>query len=545
MKTLSKALLIFIMTAFILVVAFFSLYFNIKKLPEAPTAYAAERVAQDTVAYNLELPGKNLFDKTNLNAYTTSSWGVTYPTDTQIKIEHKNIYQSTQPYIVVSVEKNTDYTVSYDFIERTFPTSKGIIDIKGNSNPANTGSTLIAGRRDDFASVTVNSGIYNYIIILFGIENYSEQGYFIIDKFQIEKDSTTTEYERYKGYTPSTKSINTINMEGNFLLTKESIITFQNMSFSHMFYHHVKKDIETPEMSIQPTQNNLEWLEDNYPISSQINMTLTIKLENIEKVKTKTFYINREDRIGNYGYLYFKYNYTLQDTIIKTKISELFTYSELKTLTHSIQPQISITISGTGLYFPDDTSSVLTWQYEKYPVKENIMFGGEYNYDLIKKQEYDLSPGGMYITNTEFGTFKGITSGSDFYYENESDNMSIIVPFYYAFSEGTISYNLLYSNFKPLTNPGGSSYNEDTGYIGERREITGVFGWDNIEDIAHNIFLDFVNLPLIKDTIGYVYASYNWIKDTWNAFSGLQGLGIFSVVILGGIAFFIIMRVGA
>ena len=154
--------------------------------------------------------GKNLL---NFNKYIRTSSNITYnsQTNNSVSASGTNAWGSFV-YFFANVEKNTDYTLSINTIEKGCVSNKSL-QIVGNSTTSTSGSTTITSKNigtlqlntPTDAYVSFNSGEYDYIGLVFW-NNYSAtalstSSIWEINEAQLEKGTSSSQYEPYQSQT--------------------------------------------------------------------------------------------------------------------------------------------------------------------------------------------------------------------------------------------------------------------------------------------------------------------------------------------------------
>lgn len=136
--------------------------------------------------------GKNLINPDNFTTYESI---ITTRTDNSISFESNGLYAQLQ--YKITLEKNTYYTISYDFIT-TNSSFYPYVQVNGNGS-WQTQVTEVYGTGHFYYSF--NTGNYDYFVLVFAISaDTSIDNIGTLSNIQLEKGTTATDYEPYTGY---------------------------------------------------------------------------------------------------------------------------------------------------------------------------------------------------------------------------------------------------------------------------------------------------------------------------------------------------------
>lgn len=160
----------------------------------------------------INVVGKNYFDFNDFIQNNIAVWGVTRGTATYTNNSITITATGNDAYTtytfsttngrppVIKVEKNTDYTLSWD--SDTIGTGKGLVYIFGKSS--NGSPVVIRNQGDQAEKATFNTGDYEYITFRLGVSVSGQS--ITYSNIMLEKGNQATSYEDFKGI--STYEIN-------------------------------------------------------------------------------------------------------------------------------------------------------------------------------------------------------------------------------------------------------------------------------------------------------------------------------------------------
>lgn len=235
--------------------------------------------------------GKNLFDKNGDFTHGNNNNLTTLQEDGTIKTT-ANFSNQRSSGQLISVDKNTNYTVSGILVESQSPNNT-IIEIL-NENNTRIHMFEISNSANYNFSFTFNSADNKKIWISLNARdfNLSASVYAIFDKIQIEEGTVSTEYEDYQSneytinlnsdelvkLTDDTKDEITIDKNGNVSLSKRIgkvvLNGTENWIFNESGTNYIRFTLFINDL-INNQENNKKYVASDYFVSSSIDEAVT------------------------------------------------------------------------------------------------------------------------------------------------------------------------------------------------------------------------------------------------------------------------------